>query len=418
MAAVPTARAEARARVGTRGRAARRCSARSHSHGRSAPHRLARSRDDRDALRDGRRRSRRRGRQLRPLSARGRRAAASRRAARSRRRADHRDAARPRHPLRHADRAAARSSSARTIPYLRRTRTAASPDITETIRALGARVGIDGAARMRWPARIERSSTTIRARVANSRRPKTLLVFGREPGTLRNIDASGGYGFLHDMLETAGGTDVLGDIHQQSVMMTHRDGARARARRDHRAALRRRRYRHRDGGLAAWNRAGVGAGRQEPPRLSASTATSSSSPGRASPRPPNASRARCIRRRSNEDAGVVEQRQGQRVDGARACAQRGDVEIGALLTTINADAQRVAMHAVRVDAAAGAGRRARAAAVADADSVAVPQRRLRARDGGGGAARGRRRLHARSRSAICFSRTSAAIAKSGWPAPA
>jgi diphthamide synthase (EF-2-diphthine--ammonia ligase) len=29
--------------------------------------------------------------------------------------------------------------------------------------------------------------------------------------------------------------------------------------------------------------------------------------------------------------------------------QRGDVEIGALLTTINESAQRVAMHAVRVD---------------------------------------------------------------------
>jgi len=29
--------------------------------------------------------------------------------------------------------------------------------------------------------------------------------------------------------------------------------------------------------------------------------------------------------------------------------QRGDIEIGALLTTINEPAQRVAMHAVRVD---------------------------------------------------------------------
>ncbi len=30
---------------------------------------------------------------------------------------------------------------------------------------------------------------------------RTLLVFGREPGALRNIYASGGKGFLHDMLE-------------------------------------------------------------------------------------------------------------------------------------------------------------------------------------------------------------------------
>jgi iron complex transport system substrate-binding protein len=45
-------------------------------------------------------------------------------------------------------------------------------------------------------------------------------VFGREPGSLRNIDASGGDGFLHDMLDAAGGADVLGDIHRQSVTMS------------------------------------------------------------------------------------------------------------------------------------------------------------------------------------------------------
>ena len=45
-------------------------------------------------------------------------------------------------------------------------------------------------------------------------------MFGREPGSLRNIEASGGTGFLHDILEAAGGTDVLGDIHRQSVPMS------------------------------------------------------------------------------------------------------------------------------------------------------------------------------------------------------
>jgi len=68
--------------------------------------------------------------------------------------------------------------------------------------------------------RIERQLADIRTRVAKSQRPKTLLVFGRERGSLRNIDASGGLGFLHDMLETAGGTDILGDIRRQSVAMT------------------------------------------------------------------------------------------------------------------------------------------------------------------------------------------------------
>ena len=68
-------------------------------------------------------------------------------------------------------------------------------------------------------------------------------------------------------------------------------------------------------------------------------------------------------RRSNENAGVLVERQGQRLDGARRCGSSGDIEIGALLTTINESAQRVAMHAVRVERAAGAGRGARAAAV-------------------------------------------------------
>ena len=92
-------------------------------------------------------------------------------------------------------------------------------DVTQTIRTLGARVGVDAAANA-LADRLERQLAEIRARVASAPRPKTLLVFGREPGTLRNIDASGGVGFLHDMLEAAGGDDALGDVKQQSVMMS------------------------------------------------------------------------------------------------------------------------------------------------------------------------------------------------------
>jgi iron complex transport system substrate-binding protein len=93
------------------------------------------------------------------------------------------------------------------------------PDITQTIRSLGARVGVEARANA-LADRIERQLADIRARVSKSPRPKTLLVFGREPGTLKNVDASGGIGFLHDMLETAGGTDVLADAKQQSVSMS------------------------------------------------------------------------------------------------------------------------------------------------------------------------------------------------------
>jgi iron complex transport system substrate-binding protein len=92
-------------------------------------------------------------------------------------------------------------------------------DITQTIRTLGLRVGADAAGNA-LASRLEQELDDVRRRVAAQPRPKTLLVFGREPGSLRNIDASGGDGFLHDMLETAGGADVLADIHRQSVMMT------------------------------------------------------------------------------------------------------------------------------------------------------------------------------------------------------
>ena len=57
----------------------------------------------------------------------------------------------------------------------------------------------------------------IKARVAGRPRPRTLLVFERDPGSLRGIFVSGGIGFLHDMLGIAGGTDVFGDVSRESV---------------------------------------------------------------------------------------------------------------------------------------------------------------------------------------------------------
>jgi iron complex transport system substrate-binding protein len=89
-------------------------------------------------------------------------------------------------------------------------------DITETMRALGSRVGASAAADAA-ASRVEQQLAAIGRRVAGRSRPKTLLVFGREPGTLRRVMASGGYGFLHDVLEIAGGADVLGDLRRQSV---------------------------------------------------------------------------------------------------------------------------------------------------------------------------------------------------------
>lgn len=101
------------------------------------------------------------------------------------------------------------------FPYVHR----GLPDITQTMRALGERVGLKAAADTAAAA-IERQLAAVRARVAGHPRPRTLLVFGRERGSLRNVDASGGYGFLHDVLEIAGGSNVLGDLQRQSVVMS------------------------------------------------------------------------------------------------------------------------------------------------------------------------------------------------------
>jgi iron complex transport system substrate-binding protein len=89
-------------------------------------------------------------------------------------------------------------------------------DITATIRAIGARVGHADDAR-RVADQIESGLEAVRRRVAGQPRPSTAVIFGREAGSLRGIFASAGVGFLHDMLETAGGTDCFGDIKRQSV---------------------------------------------------------------------------------------------------------------------------------------------------------------------------------------------------------
>ena len=39
-------------------------------------------------------------------------------------------------------------------------------------------------------------------------------MISREPGTLRGLYASGGIGFLHEMLELAGGSNVFADVRE------------------------------------------------------------------------------------------------------------------------------------------------------------------------------------------------------------
>jgi len=89
-------------------------------------------------------------------------------------------------------------------------------DIMTTIRAVGARIG-SAARGDAVAAEMDRTLAGIRARTANLPHPATLLVFERDPGSLRNVYASGGYGFLHDMLEIAGGRNVFAGMKQQAV---------------------------------------------------------------------------------------------------------------------------------------------------------------------------------------------------------
>jgi iron complex transport system substrate-binding protein len=92
-------------------------------------------------------------------------------------------------------------------------------DITATIRAIGRRVGSEPAANT-LAGRIDADIDDVRRRVIGKPRPRTLLVFGRDSETLRGIYASGGLGFLHDMLEAAGGANVFADAKRQSIQAT------------------------------------------------------------------------------------------------------------------------------------------------------------------------------------------------------
>jgi iron complex transport system substrate-binding protein len=90
------------------------------------------------------------------------------------------------------------------------------PDIMTTMRAIGARIGAADRANAA-ATDIERAIDAIRSSLPRAAHPRTMLVFERDPLSLRNIRASGGYGFLHDMLEAAGAQNVFADVKQQSV---------------------------------------------------------------------------------------------------------------------------------------------------------------------------------------------------------
>jgi iron complex transport system substrate-binding protein len=92
-------------------------------------------------------------------------------------------------------------------------------DVSTTIAALGERIGAgDRAGALVQD--IRRRIDAVRRQVADRPRPRTLIVFGRESLSLRGIYASGGYGFVHDMVTAAGGDNVFAELKQQSVQAT------------------------------------------------------------------------------------------------------------------------------------------------------------------------------------------------------
>jgi ABC-type Fe3+-hydroxamate transport system substrate-binding protein len=90
------------------------------------------------------------------------------------------------------------------------------PDILETMRALGERIGMKAgadAARQKFS-----SSSTPRAPASASLpRRRRCSCSAASRGRFAASTRAAGSGFLHDVLELAGGSDVLGDLRQQSV---------------------------------------------------------------------------------------------------------------------------------------------------------------------------------------------------------
>ncbi len=91
--------------------------------------------------------------------------------------------------------------------------------MTATIRRVGERVGLAGEAAT-LAATIESRVNAVREKSKGQARPRALVVFGRDAFALRGIFASGGKGFIHDMVSAAGADNVFADADRESVQAT------------------------------------------------------------------------------------------------------------------------------------------------------------------------------------------------------
>jgi iron complex transport system substrate-binding protein len=92
-------------------------------------------------------------------------------------------------------------------------------DVTSTIRTLGAQTGHAERAKL-VATQVEAELAAVKARSAGRPRPRTLIVIGREDGSMRGLFVSGGVGFLHDLVELAGGTNVMADAKREGLQLS------------------------------------------------------------------------------------------------------------------------------------------------------------------------------------------------------
>ena len=104
------------------------------------------------------------------------------------------------------------SAGIRTFAY----RHAGIAGIFDSMRRLGGESG-HAAEAGRAVETIQRQLEAVRSRVRGRPRPRVLLVFGRQAQSLQQIYVSGGTGFLHELVEIAGGTNVFADVRRESV---------------------------------------------------------------------------------------------------------------------------------------------------------------------------------------------------------
>lgn len=91
--------------------------------------------------------------------------------------------------------------------------------LAETMRAMRA-VGKEtghAAEAERAASDVEQRIARVRLRVGGRPRPRVMLVVGRDTQALRGVFVSGGVGFLHEMLDAAGGTNVFADVPREAL---------------------------------------------------------------------------------------------------------------------------------------------------------------------------------------------------------